>query len=126
LTLKSLTLAGGQATGDARQITVNVGTLAAVAVWRWAGLGGAIFQQGSLNLLQDTLTGNIGPGGRRWRYPDRPLDSQGLRGAGGGPQRRRRWGFSDGIKSPSLTTVGRRSSQRRRRGGFRFIHSGLG
>ncbi|HUY31679.1 MAG TPA: DUF4214 domain-containing protein [Pirellulales bacterium] len=60
LTLKSLTLADGQATGAAGN---NSNPPGGGGGGGGAGLGGAIFNQGSLNLVQDTLTGNTALGG---------------------------------------------------------------
>ena len=62
LTLKSLTLAGGQATGDVGQSNFGFDGSGGGG-GGGAGLGGAIFNQGSLNLLRDTLTGNAAQGG---------------------------------------------------------------
>jgi len=82
LTLESLTLAGGQATGAAGQTTPVDGDGGGGG--GGAGLGGAIFNQGTLNLLQDTLTGNTAQGGAGGDAMFESLE-WGDGGAGGGP-----------------------------------------
>lgn len=78
LTLESLTLANGQATGDPGGDT----GYASGQGGGGAGLGGAIFNAGSLSLVQDTLTTNAAQGGAGGTPPN-----QGTFGgaAGGGP-----------------------------------------
>ncbi|HWB13080.1 MAG TPA: DUF4214 domain-containing protein [Pirellulales bacterium] len=78
LTLESLTLAGGQATGAAGGNTGLDGGQGGGA----AGMGGAVFNVGTLNLVQDTLTGNAAQGGAGGSIPNMGSDG----GApGGGP-----------------------------------------
>ncbi|HVX11763.1 MAG TPA: DUF4214 domain-containing protein [Pirellulales bacterium] len=78
LTLESLTLANGQATGADGGDT----GYASGQGGGGAGLGGAVFNEGTLNLVQDTLTGNGAQGGAGGTVP-----SAGIAGgaAGGGP-----------------------------------------
>ena len=70
LTLESLTLANGQATGAAGGNTGYDGGQGGGA----AGLGGAIFNAGVLNLVQDTLTGNGAQGGAGGDVPSQGSD----------------------------------------------------
>jgi len=80
LTLESLTLANGQATGAAG-VTEGLGGGAGGG---GAGLGGAVFNQGSLNLSQDTLTGNTALGGAGGDG-NFVIVNNAIGGAGGGP-----------------------------------------
>jgi hypothetical protein len=78
LTLESLTLANGQATGANGGGTGLDGGQGGGA----AGLGGAVFNAGVLNLVQDSLTGNAAQGGAGGSIPSMGSDG----GApGGGP-----------------------------------------
>ena len=74
LTLRGLTLSGGFAPG------FNGGSGAGGGGGGSAGLGGAIFNQGTLNILDSTLTGNTAQGGNGGSTPS-ALNSLG--GAGG-------------------------------------------
>ena len=80
LTLENLTLSGGKANG--RSSTAQAGS---------AGLGGAIFNQGTLTISQSTLIGNTALGGSAGSgrgsgtFGGAGLGGIGISGSGGGP-----------------------------------------